>query len=92
MWQSAAPTALARITNLRSRTDSVCDRTSRAVVVQPSRPMTRMMLLRDWPAIATITICSARSGMTRKKSVKLISTVADATRPVAGHDPDQRRR
>ena len=31
MWTSPAPTALARMTYLRSRTESVCDRTSRAV-------------------------------------------------------------
>jgi hypothetical protein len=58
------------MTNFRSRTDSVWDRTSRAVVVQPSAPMTRMMFTRLGPAMAMITICSARSGMTRKKSVK----------------------
>ena len=49
MWMSPAPTALARMTNFRSRTDSVCARTSRAVVVQPRMPMTRMMVRKRWP-------------------------------------------
>ena len=74
MWKSPAPMARARMTNFRSRTVSVCERTSRAVVVQPSTPITRMMVPSEGPMIATSTICSARSGMTRKKSVIRISS------------------
>ena len=74
MCASPAPMARARITNFRSRTVSVCDRTSRAVVVQPSAPMTTMIVQSDGPMIATSTIWSARSGMTRKKSVIRMSS------------------
>ena len=74
MCASPAPIARARMTNLRSRTVSVCERTSRAVVVQPSTPMTKMMVPSDGPMMATSTIWSARSGMTRKKSVIRISS------------------
>ena len=69
MWASPAPTAWARMTYLRSRTESVCARMSRAVPVQPRKPMTRMIVPSEGPRIATSTIISARSGMTRKKSV-----------------------
>ena len=73
MYQSEAPMARARDTNFRSRTVSDCDRIRRAVVVQPSTPMTTMMVSRLGPRMATSTIWSARSGMTRKKSVKRMS-------------------
>jgi hypothetical protein len=74
MCASPAPMARARITYLRSRTLSVCERTRRAVVVQPNAPMTKMIVPNDGPMIATSTICNARSGITRKKSVMRISS------------------
>ncbi len=73
-WASLAPTALARRTYLRSRTERVCARTSLAVPVQPRMPITRMIVRSDGPRIATRTIMSARSGMTRKTSVIRISS------------------
>ncbi len=75
MWKSEAPTARARATNARSRTVSVWARTMRAVVVQPRAPMTRMIFVRlRSRRMATMTMSSARSGMTRKKSVKRMSS------------------
>ena len=82
-----APMARARKTNLRDFTARVCERTTRAVVVQPSNPMTKMMFSSDGLVNATMTTINGRSGMTSMMSVKRIRKVSQrppknpATRP-----------
>ncbi|NOH03055.1 MAG: hypothetical protein HND47_14395 [Chloroflexi bacterium] len=81
MWRETmcplpAPMARARRTNLRDFTARVCERTTRAVVVQPSKPMTKMMLNREGLVSATMTTINGRSGMTSMMSVKRIRKVS----------------
>src|SRR5215467_1892697 len=75
-----APSERILVTNCRSRSESVCDRTMRAVVGQPVMPMTKIMIPRFWPKNAASAITSGSCGSTRKKSVIRISTTS-AHRP-----------
>lgn len=64
-----APSDFARATYCRLRSESVCERTMRAVRGHDNRPITRITITRFCPKIAASAIISGSAGMTRKKSV-----------------------
>ncbi len=65
--------ARARKTNLRDFTASVCERTMRAVSVQPKIPITIIMFIKLGLVSATITTINGKLGITSIVSVKRIS-------------------
>ena len=84
------PMTRARSTNMRSFTESVCERMMRAIEAQLVRPMTTMItssvarIPKSSASVPTMsrmigasTIASTKVGSTRKKSVSRIRTWSD---------------